>query len=226
MPSATDVPTDPREHPMARWSDLWRMPEPSQAAFTELLSAWQGAWQQAWTESLNAWSPPRAGGPGAGWAIARDRGHTPSPRAPREYPPGRSIDQLEVGQQATFTKRVTQEEIDGFALVTGDDNPVHIDEEWAAASSFKGRISHGLLTAGLISATIGTQLPGPGTIYVSQSLRWTWPVRSGDLLTCTVSVKELNREKNRAVLTTVVTCDGRDVLTGEAIVVPPVRAQQ
>jgi len=177
------------------------------------------AWQKAMGDALVAWAPQSTARPG--WAPS---GLVAAPRMRREHPPGKSIDQLAVGQQAIFTKHVTQDDIDGFAEVTGDDNPVHIDEEWAAASSFKGRISHGLLTAGLISATIGTHLPGPGTIYMSQTLRWTWPVRSGDLLTCTVTVKELIPDKNRAVLTTVVTCEGREVLTGEALVVPPVRA--
>jgi len=193
---------------------FWGMPEPSPAAFAGAV----GAWQKAWEESLAIWAPQPTLGV---WSGLTPVGAPPRVPAPRQYPPGRSIDQLEVGQQATFTKRVTQAEIDQFAQVTGDNNPVHIDEEWAAASSFKGRISHGLLTAGLISATIGTHLPGPGTIYMSQTLRWTAPVRSGDLLTCTVTVKELVPEKNRAILTTIVTCEDREVLTGEALVVPP-----
>ena len=218
MSSATATPmTTTTATQLSRWIDLWGVPRPQQEAVADAMDAWQ----KVWGDALDAWALQSATAAGPTWAPA---GRVAAPRRRREYPPGRSIDQLEVGQQATFTKRVTQEEIDGFAQVTGDDNPVHIDEEWAAASAFKGRISHGLLTAGLISATIGTHLPGPGTIYMSQTLRWTWPVRAGDLLTCTVTVKELIPEKNRAVLTTVVTCEGRDVLTGEALVVPPVRA--
>jgi 3-hydroxybutyryl-CoA dehydratase len=206
---------------IARWLELcWGIPEPSQVAFADAM----GAWQKAWEESLAIWAPQPAPAGRQGWAEVAAPLPLAAPRMQREYPPGRSIDQLEVGQQATFTKLVTQAEIDGFAQVTGDDNPVHIDEEWAAASVFKGRISHGLLTAGLISATIGTQLPGPGTIYMSQTLRWTAPVRSGDMLTCTVTVKELIPEKNRAILTTVVACEDREVLVGEAIVVPPLAA--
>jgi len=214
MSSATAPPTTTQ---LSRWMDLWGVPKTSQTAVADAMNAWQ----RALGDALKVWASQSATVAGPTWAPP---GHVAARRMRREYPPGRSIDQLAVGQQATFTKRVTQEEIDGFAVVTGDDNPVHIDEEWAAASSFKGRISHGLLTAGLISATIGTHLPGPGTIYMSQTLRWTWPVRSGDLLTCTVTVKELIPDKNRAVLTTVVTCEGREVLTGEALVVPPVRA--
>lgn len=216
MSSATATSPSTTRTQLSRWLELWGVPEPSHAAFADVV----GAWQKAWEESLAIWATPAIGSR-AGWEPPQA---VTAPRTRREYPPGRSMDQLAVGQQATFTKRVTQAEIDGFAQVTGDDNPVHIDEEWAAASSFKGRISHGLLTAGLISATIGTHLPGPGTIYMSQTLRWTWPVRSGDMLTCTVTVKELIPEKNRAILTTVVTCDGREVLTGEAIVVPPTAA--
>jgi 3-hydroxybutyryl-CoA dehydratase len=219
MSSATATPmTTATATQLSRWMDLWGVPKPSQTAVADAVDAWQKAWGNA----VVAWAPQPAPTAGSGWTPVE---HVAPPRMRREYPPGRSIDQLAVGQQATFIKRVTQAEIDGFAQVTGDDNPVHIDEEWAAASSFKGRISHGLLTAGLISATIGTHLPGPGTIYMSQTLRWTWPVRAGDLLTCTVTVKELIPEKNRAVLTTVVTCEGREVLTGEALVVPPVRAE-
>ncbi len=217
MPNATATPASATPvTPISRWMELWGVPEPSQAVLADALEAWQRVWE----DGLAVWARQPAAQARSGWPSRT--GVRPS-RPQRHYPPGRSIDQLAVGQQATFTKRVTQEEIDGFAQVTGDNNPVHIDEEWAAQSSFKGRISHGLLTAGLISATIGTHLPGPGTIYMSQTLRWTWPVRSGDLLTCTVTVKELIPEKNRAVLTTVVTCEGREVLTGEALVVPPVR---
>jgi 3-hydroxybutyryl-CoA dehydratase len=190
---------------MTRWMEMWGMPQSSRVAVDAF-----DAWKKAWEGSLSVWAP----------------GSLSSARAPREYAPGRSIDQLQVGQRATFTKLVTQADIDDFARVTGDDNPIHLDEAWAATSVFKGRISHGLLTAGLISATIGTQLPGPGTLYLSQSLRWTAPARPGDVLTCTVTVKELVPEKNRAVLTTIVTCEGKEILTGEALVMPPKAASE
>lgn len=204
-----------------RWIDIWgsgaQRPTAPLGTFDGVLDVW---WK-AWEESMAMWAP----GGALRTRQAVPTGHQPGSaavtRRPRQYPPGRPIGQLAVGQSASFAKVVTQAEIDAFAECTGDDNPVHIDEEWAAASIFKGRISHGLLTAGLISATIGTQLPGPGTVYVSQTLRWTAPVRSGDVLTCTVTVKELIPEKNRAILTTVVACDGREVLTGEALVMPP-----
>jgi len=218
MPSSTAPPAPTTSATqLSRWMELWGIPEPSHAIVADVM----GAWQKSWEGSVAAWAPRSASEARPGWATLGAPQRALAPRVRREYPPGRSIDTLEVGQQATFTKRVTQAEIDAFAQVTGDDNPVHIDEEWAAASVFKGRISHGLLTAGLISATIGTHLPGPGTIYMSQTLRWTAPVRSGDMLTCTVTVKELIPEKNRAILTTIVTCDDREVLVGEALVVPP-----
>ena len=142
----------------------------------------------------------------------------------RAVPAGRTIAELAVGDAASMTKVISQSDIDGFARVSGDANPVHLDREYAEASFFKGRIAHGVLTAGLISAVIGMDLPGPGTIYLSQSLRWRAPVRPGDRLTATVTVKEIVAEKNRVVLDTVVSRDGEPVLTGEALVMPPTGA--
>ena len=224
MSSATNPSplTDPTR-PIARWMEMWGVPQSSLWAVGAFDDAFD-AWQKAWNGPLSACAPAAAGSPylGAlpGWPTRS--GSAPVAPAPvvRNYGPGLSIGQLHVGQQASFTKVVTQAEIDAFAQISGDTNPVHIDEDWAAQSVFGGRISHGLLTAGLISATIGTQLPGPGTIYLSQSLRWTAPVRAGDSLTCTVTVKELVTEKNRAILTTVVSRDDTEVLTGEALVMP------
>ena len=143
------------------------------------------------------------------------------PPPAREYPSGRTIDRLAVGDEASMSKVISQSDVDAFARVSGDANPVHLDREYAEASFFKGRIAHGVLTAGLISAVIGMQLPGPGTIYLSQSLRWRAPVRPGDRLVATVTVKEIVAEKNRVVLDTVVSRDGEPVLTGEALVMPP-----
>jgi len=140
---------------------------------------------------------------------------------PRTVSRGRTIAELAVGDEATMTKVITQSDIDGFARVSGDANPVHLDREYAEASFFGGRIAHGVLTAGLISAVIGMDLPGPGTIYLSQSLRWRAPVRPGDRVMATVTVKEIVAEKNRVVLDTVVARDGEAVLTGEALVMPP-----
>lgn len=144
------------------------------------------------------------------------RAHVPTP--PRA---GRSLDQLAVGDSESFTKTITQADIDAFASISGDDNPAHVDEDWAARSPFKGRVAHGILTAGLISAALGRSLPGPGSIYLSQTLRWTAPVYPGDTLTATVTVRDLDAERNRATLDTVVERDGRSVLVGEALVMPP-----
>jgi 3-hydroxybutyryl-CoA dehydratase len=143
------------------------------------------------------------------------------PPPAREHPTGRTLAQLAVGDEASMSRTISQADVDAFARISGDANPVHIDRRYADASFFEGRIAHGVLTAGLISAVIGMRLPGPGTIYLSQSLRWRKPVRPGDRLTATVTVKEIVAEKNRVVLDTVVSRDGEPVLTGEALVMPP-----
>lgn len=137
------------------------------------------------------------------------------------YAPGKTIDQLSVGDSASLTRSFSQEDIDAFARISGDDNPAHVDAAWAEASPFGGRVAHGILTAGLISAVLGTQLPGPGTIYMSQTLKWLAPVRPGDQLTARVTVSEIVAEKKRVVLETVVQNGDTTVLTGEALVMPP-----
>lgn len=137
------------------------------------------------------------------------------------YGPGRTIDQLAVGDSASIARTFTQDDVEAFARLSGDDNPAHVDAAWAEASMFKGRVVHGVLTAGLISAVLGTQLPGPGAIYMSQTLKWLAPVKPGDDLTATVTVREIVAEKGRVVLDTVVEGGGRQVLVGEALVMPP-----
>lgn len=137
-----------------------------------------------------------------------------------QHPEGKTIDELAVGDSASLTRRLSQGDIDAFARISGDDNPAHVDEAWAAQSSLKGRVAHGLLTAGLVSAVLGTELPGPGAIYMSQTLRWLAPVRPGDILTATVTVKEIIAEKGRVVLDTVVSRGEDVVLVGEALVMP------
>jgi 3-hydroxybutyryl-CoA dehydratase len=137
------------------------------------------------------------------------------------HEPGRTIDQLSLGDSASMRGSFSQDDIEAFARISGDDNPAHVDPEWAAASIFGGRVAHGVLTAGLISAAIGTKLPGPGSIYMSQSLKWLAPVRPGDELTATVTITEIVPEKKRVVLETVVTKGDETVLTGEALVMPP-----
>ena len=131
------------------------------------------------------------------------------------------FDELKVGQVAERTTTVTAADVEAFARITGDSNPVHLDEEAAEASPFGGRIAHGMLTAGLISAVLGMELPGPGVIYLGQTLRFTRPVMLGQDVTARVEVQELWPEKRRARLAT--TCTTRDgvVLEGEATVLVP-----
>ena len=135
---------------------------------------------------------------------------------------GLTIDQLEVGQKASFTKTVTEADVYNYAGVSGDFNPAHMNEEYAKNTAFKTRIAHGMLSAGFISAVLGTKLPGPGTIYLNQDLRFTKPVHFGDTITATITVEELIKEKNRAILKTVCTNqDGDVVVEGTAKVTPP-----
>ena len=129
------------------------------------------------------------------------------------------IDELQVGQAAEMAKTVTEADIALFAGVTGDFNPVHVDAVAAAQSRFGERIAHGMLSAGFISAVIAMRLPGPGSIYLSQSLRFTKPVRIGDTVTTRVEVVEVVAPKRRLRLATV--CrnqNGETVVEGEAIV--------
>jgi len=135
---------------------------------------------------------------------------------------GKTIDQIKVGDADEFAKTVTDADVVLFAGVTGDLNPAHLNEPFAAGTFFKGRIAHGMLSAGFISAVIGTKLPGPGAIYMSQSLRFTAPVRIGDTITARAEVIEVIEEKNRVKLSTTCTNqDGTVVLDGEALVMPP-----
>jgi len=134
---------------------------------------------------------------------------------------GLSIDAIEVGDHAEITRRVCDGDIADFVEAVGDYNPVHSDPDYAAGTVFGEPIAPGIWTAGLISAVIGTRLPGPGAIYLSQSLKFLRPVLFGDVITARVEVLETNREKNRMRLRTVCTNqDGDEVLTGEALVMP------
>ena len=133
-----------------------------------------------------------------------------------------TIDQLTVGQSASFSKTISEHDIYEFAGITGDLNPAHINEEYARNTHFRGRIAHGILSAGLISAAIAMQLPGPGSIYLGQTLKFTAPVRIGDTITATVTITELNTGKNHVKLHTVCTNqEGAVVIDGEASVMPP-----
>ncbi|MBW7837166.1 MAG: MaoC family dehydratase [Sphingomonadales bacterium] len=128
------------------------------------------------------------------------------------------IDDMAVGDAATFAKTVTEADILLFAAVSGDTNPVHIDQDFAAATPFKSRIAHGMLSASFISAVLGVRLPGPGTIYLSQSMRFRAPVRVGDTVVATATIKTLDVDKRRVTLETVCKVGDTVVIDGEAVV--------
>lgn len=135
---------------------------------------------------------------------------------------GKTIDEIKIGDAAEFTKTVTESDIYLYAGVTGDLNPAHINEVYAQKTFFKTRIAHGMLAAGFISAVLGTQLPGPGTIYLKQDLNFLAPVRIGDTITARVEVLEVITDKKKVRLRTICTNqEGKSVLDGEAIVSPP-----
>lgn len=134
---------------------------------------------------------------------------------------GYSIEELEVGQSASMRKTVTEADVVLFAGVTGDFNPAHIDEEYAQESMFKGRIAHGMMSAGFISAVLAMKLPGPGTIYLGQTLQFKAPVRIGDTVTATVTVTEINVEKKIVKLDTVCTVAGKPVVKGDCTMMKP-----
>ena len=135
---------------------------------------------------------------------------------------GVPLETISVGDSAEIARTVSQRDIAGFVEAVGDYNPVHSDRAYAARTMFREPIAPGIWTAGLISAVIGTRLPGPGAIYLSQDLRFHKAVKLGDVIRARVQVVETNREKNRMRLSTVCTNQrGEDVLTGEALVMPP-----
>jgi 3-hydroxybutyryl-CoA dehydratase len=129
---------------------------------------------------------------------------------------GYYLEDLSVGMTSIFAKTVTEADIVMFAGVSGDTNPVHINQEFAEASMFKGRIAHGMLSASFISTVVGTRLPGPGCIYISQNLRFRAPVKAGDTVVARATVKEILPSRRRVVLTTVCTIGDTVVIDGEA----------
>jgi 3-hydroxybutyryl-CoA dehydratase len=131
------------------------------------------------------------------------------------------FEDLSVGMTEMLSKTISSSDVVGFAQLTGDRNPIHLSEHFAAKTSFGGRIAHGLYTAGLISAVLGTRLPGPGAIYVSQTLNFRAPVRIGDQVDVSVTVAELMPERHRARLTCVCKVGDEIVLDGEALVKVP-----
>lgn len=134
------------------------------------------------------------------------------------------FEDLSVGQTEIWSKQVRSSDVVGFAEVSGDRNPIHLSEHFAARTPFKSRIAHGLYTASLISAVLGTRLPGPGAIYLSQSLNFRAPVRIDDVVEVSVEVVELLEKGNRAKLACKCSVDGTVVLDGEAMVKVPKKA--
>ena len=137
---------------------------------------------------------------------------------------GLYFDELSVGQSAETSHVVGAADIEAFAAVSGDHNPVHMDEAFAKGTPFGGRIAHGMLGAAYISAVLGNNLPGPGAIYLSQSLRFRRPVRIGDPLVARVTVKALDAAKGHATFETLCLVNGKTVIDGEALIMVPKRA--
>ncbi len=134
----------------------------------------------------------------------------------------KTIKDIKVGDTDSFTKTVTEADVYNFAGVSGDFNPAHINEEYAKNTMFKGRIAHGVLSVSFISTVIGTLLPGPGSIYLSQEVKFVKPVYFHDTITATVTVTEIIEEKERIVLDTVCTNQkGEEVITGSVLVYLP-----
>ena len=136
---------------------------------------------------------------------------------------GLYFDELSVGQSAERTHTVGAADIEAFAAVSGDHNPVHMDEAFAKTTAFGGRIAHGMLSAAYISAVLGNDLPGPGAIYLSQTLNFRRPVKIGDVVTARVTVAAIDAEKARVTLTTVCEVAGKAVVQGEAVILVPRR---
>lgn len=134
---------------------------------------------------------------------------------------GLTIDRLEIGRSAERAHTVTEADLQAFADVSGDHNPVHLDEAFAQTTPFKGRIAHGMLSAAYISAVIAGELPGPGTIYLGQTLAFKRPVRIGDEVITRVTVAAIDAEKGRVTLRTESLVNGKAVVEGEAVVLAP-----
>jgi 3-hydroxybutyryl-CoA dehydratase len=134
---------------------------------------------------------------------------------------GRTLEDLSVGDSAERSFTVAGSDIDAFAAVSHDRNPVHLDEAYAATTAFKGRIAHGMLSAAYISAVLGEQMPGPGSVYVSQSIRFKRPVRIGDTVVVKVAVTEIVERTGKVTLSTTCQVNGKTVADGEAEVLIP-----
>jgi 3-hydroxybutyryl-CoA dehydratase len=134
---------------------------------------------------------------------------------------GYKFEDLYIGMNATISRTITETDLRNFSGVCGDTNPMHLNEEYAQRTVFGGCIVHGMLTASLISAVIGTKLPGPGCIYLSQNLKFTAPVRVNDTVYAVATIKELITEKTRAIITTQCFVKNNLVIDGEAVIKVP-----
>lgn len=151
-----------------------------------------------------------------------DRGPGFAPVQPAELH-GYYFEDLTIGQTAVYSRTVTEADITAFAGVSGDTNVVHLSERFAATQMFGGRIAHGMLSASFISTLVGTKLPGPGAIYMGQTLKFVAPVRAGDTVDTRVTVRELDGERARVTLDTVCLVGDEVVIEGEALIKVPMR---
>lgn len=139
---------------------------------------------------------------------------------------GYILEELSVGQSAEIQNPITEARILAFAEASGDFNPLHVDEAYALASPYRGRVAHGLLSASFVSAVVGTMLPGPGAIYLGQTLSFHKPVRIGDVVTARVTVQSIDAGTARVVLKTECLVDGEPILEGEATIRVPRRRRR
>ncbi len=138
---------------------------------------------------------------------------------------GLFLEDMAVGMTAVYAKTITDADIVMFAGISGDTNPVHLDAQFADQTAFKGRIAHGMLSASFISTVLGTRLPGPGCIYLSQNLRFRAPVKAGETVTARVTVKDVNPDNKRVAFDTVCTVGDTVVVDGEALLLVSRRAE-
>lgn len=144
-------------------------------------------------------------------------------RESHDHGPQKAFEDLDVGQKAEIIQEVTADDVRRFAQLTGDTNPIHLNEAYAANTRFGGRIAHGLYTASLISAVLGTRLPGPGAIYLSQTIKFRAPVFIGDTVTAQVEITALDPTRQRATFFCTCSVGEKVVLDGEAQIMVPTR---
>jgi 3-hydroxybutyryl-CoA dehydratase len=215
------------------WDAWLALMQPAQStrpsAWQQSLHVWQHSLQRTleaqaacatiWTEYLAALGPRPALPPTPTPPIPNVPRHVPSEPAPAAPPAPVIARQFVVGDSASFTKRIGDDDVVRFAELSGDTNPVHLDDTYAERTRFGQRIAHGVLALGLVSAVLGTQLPGPGAIYLSQTIKFSRPVYVGDEITAKVTIKEVRQDKPILTLDTVCTNGrGERVLAGEAVI--------